>query len=159
MFDAVYGLNALQYVFNGIVDRVLSGFQSKALVAHILQSGHLFYDLFLRQFLSGYVFVFPVIRTVHAAVDTVIGQIKGRKHNNPVSVEILFNLFSQFVNLLVFLLYVAVKQYGCLPVGESLSELCLLKDLVNKLFIVLICLSVGKCLLDFLMGNKFLCFQ
>ena len=153
MLDTVNSLNALQDIFNRVIERILTCLQSKALVPHILQRCYLFYDLLLGQFLPGYMLVFPVIRTVYTAVDTVIGQIKGRKHNNPVPVEILFNLFSQFVDLLVFLLDVAVQQYRSFPVGQSFAKLCLFQDLVNKRLIVLICLSVGKCLLDFFMGN------
>ena len=75
MFNAVDGLNTFQHILDRIVYRILSCLQSQSLMSHILKSDNFLADLLLGQLLSGDMFVLSVIRTVHAAVYTVIRQI------------------------------------------------------------------------------------
>lgn len=79
MFDGIDRLNAFMNIINGIVDRIFSGFNGKTFVAHILKCNNLCGNLLLGQLFPGNVFVFQMIGTVGAAVDTVVGQIKRRK--------------------------------------------------------------------------------
>ena len=73
VMNAVNGVDAFQHVFNGIVHRILASLQRQTLVAHILQGDDLPADLVLGQLLSGDVLIFQMIRTVHAAVDAIVG--------------------------------------------------------------------------------------
>jgi hypothetical protein len=62
MMDSVNSLDAFQNILDGIVDRILSSFQSKALMSHILKGDYFLSDLFLCQFFSGDMPVFQMIR-------------------------------------------------------------------------------------------------
>ena len=75
MFNAVDGLNTFQHILDRIVYRIFACLQSQSLMSHILKSDNFLADLLLGQLLSGDMFVLSVIRTVHAAVYTVIRQI------------------------------------------------------------------------------------
>ena len=73
MLDAINRFNALQNIFNGIIHRVLSGFDGKPLMPHILKGDHFLTDLLLAQFFPSDMFVTMVIRAVCTAVHTIIG--------------------------------------------------------------------------------------
>ena len=154
MFDAVDGVDAVQVVVHGVVDRVLPRFQGQALVAHVLEGDDLSFDLLLGELLSGNMFVLAVVRTVGAAVDAVVGQIQRGEHDNAVAVEVFLDLLCQPVDFLVLLLNVAVQKNGGLSVGETFSLFCLLDDLCDQGFIVLVLLRKGKRLQDFLVIDK-----
>ena len=68
----VDGVDALQDVFYGIVDRVLSRLNGKSLVTHILESYYLRLDLLLSQLLSGNMLVLAVIWAVYASVYAIV---------------------------------------------------------------------------------------
>ena len=67
-------------------------------MSHILQGNHLAFDFFLSQLDAGNVFVLHMIRTVHAAIDTVIGEVERGKHDDAVAIEGLFDLLGQLVH-------------------------------------------------------------
>ena len=104
MLNAVNGLNAFQHILNGIVDRILTGFQSQPLVAHILQSRNLPHDLLLSQLFPGDVLVFQMVGAVQTAVDAVVGQVEGCKHHDTAAVKFPLDFPGQFKNLLISLL-------------------------------------------------------
>ena len=47
MLDGIDGLDALQHILDGTVHRILAGFQSQALVSHILEGNDLPPDILL----------------------------------------------------------------------------------------------------------------
>ena len=69
MLDGIDSLNAFQNILNGIVHRILAGFQSQALVSHILKGDDLPADFILGQLFPADMLVFVVVGTVGAAVD------------------------------------------------------------------------------------------
>ena len=48
VFDAIYGPDAFQNVFNGIIEGILAGFYGKSFMPHVLKSRHFSDDVFLR---------------------------------------------------------------------------------------------------------------
>ena len=112
MVNGIYGFNTFQNVFDWVVDRVLSGFQGKTFVSHILQGDDLFFDFFLGQFFSCDMLVLMVVRTVDTAVDAVIGKIQRCEHDDTVAVKVFLNLFCQCVHFLGNLWVFAGKQNG-----------------------------------------------
>ena len=92
--------------------------------------------------------VLNVIRTIYAAIYTVIRQIQRRKHNYPVAVEILLYLFSQITDLRCLIWYLTCEEYRCLPVCQPLPKLCLLDYRVYELHIVLVTVRIIKSLPD-----------
>ena len=154
MFDAVYGFDGFQIIIHRIADRILPCLKSKTFVSHVLQRDYFPADLLLAELLSRDMFVLRVIRTVCASVNAVIGQVQRSKHYNTVSVEILFDLFCQLIDLLVFLFDRTGEQYGCLPVGQPFSFLCLLDNRINQFHIFFILISICQCLKDLLVIDK-----
>ena len=75
MLDGVNGVDALENVLNRVVDRVFAGFNSQTLMSHILQGSHFADNIFLGQFFACDMFILVMIRTVHAAIDAIIGEI------------------------------------------------------------------------------------
>ena len=73
MFDTVDRFDTVQNIFDRIVYRIFSRFDRQSFMSHILQGGNFFYDLLLRQLLSGNMFILPMIRAVYTAVHTVVG--------------------------------------------------------------------------------------
>ena len=55
-------------------------------------------------------FVFHVIGAVGTAVDTIIGQVQRGEHDDPVAIEIFFDLLGKPEDLLVLFLDVTGKQ-------------------------------------------------
>lgn len=58
-------------------------------MSHILQGDDLCPHLVLCQFFAGDVRIFAVVRTVDAAVDTVVGEVERRKQDDTVAIESL----------------------------------------------------------------------
>ena len=48
VFDAIYGPDAFQNVFNGIIEGILAGFYGESFMPHVLKSRHFSDDVFLR---------------------------------------------------------------------------------------------------------------
>ena len=119
VLDGVDGVDAVQHVLDGAVDRVLAGLDGQALVAHVLQGDDLFLHFLLGQLLPGDVLVLLVIGTVHAAVDAVVGQVQGREDDDAVAVKGQLDLLGQAVHLLDLLGDVAGQKHRGLPVGEA----------------------------------------
>ena len=159
VFDGVDGVDAVQHILNGAVDRVLAGLDGQALVAHVLQGDDLLFHLFLGQLFPGDVLVLLMVGTVQAAVDAVVGQIQRREDDNAVAVEILFDLLGQGVQLLNLLGDVAGQQHRGLPVGQALALPGLVQNLVDQLQVVLVLVGIGQGVQDFLVVDKFLGFQ
>ena len=122
MLDTVNCLDTVQHIFNRIVNRILARLQRQTFMSHILKRNYLPPDFLLRQLLSGNVLVFHVVWTVHAAIHAVIRQIQRRKHDDPVSVEILLDLARQLKDLLHLFRDLAVKKHCRLAVGSALFE-------------------------------------
>ena len=98
MFDAVDGFDAFQNILDGVVDRILTGLDRQAFMAHILQGGHLADNILLCKLFSWYMAVLMVIRAVYTAVYTVIGKIQRCEHDYTVAVKILFNLLCKVID-------------------------------------------------------------
>ena len=95
---------------------------------HILQCNDFFADLLLRQLFPCDMFVFQMIRAVGTAVYAVVGQIERCEHDDPVAVEIFFNLFCQFVDFLILFFHLAGKKNGRFSVRKSFSQTCFFQD-------------------------------
>ena len=121
MFDAVNRFDTLQIVVHRVAHGIFPGLQCKPFMSHILQCDDFFPDLFLSQLFSGDMFIFQVIRAIGTAVHTVVGKVERRKHDDSVSVEILFDLFRQPVDFLILLFDRTGEKNGCFPVGKSFS--------------------------------------
>ena len=154
--DGIDGLDGLQHIFDGVVNGILAQLQGKALVTHVLQGDDLGADLLLGQLFSGDTLVLQVVGAVQTAVDAVVGQVQGRKHDDPVAVEVLLDLLGQGVDLLVAILQLTGQQHGGLPVGQTLAQLCLFDDGIDQLCVRLVGIGIGQGLLDFLMVDKLL---
>ena len=165
--DGVNRFDALEDVLDGVVLRVLSRLDRQALVAHVLQRDDLLPDLLLRQLAARDGSVLHVIRTVHAAVYAVVGQVQRRKDDDAVAVERLLDLTRDLVDLLHLLRDLAGQQHARLPMGQAragaaggrLPRARLFKDRVNQRFVVLVRLGVGQRLADLAVVNKFLRMQ
>ena len=99
-------------------------------------------------------FVLRVIRTVNAAVDTVIGQIQRREQYDPVAVKVFFDLLGQLIDLLVLIFQIAVQEHRRFPVAQPLSQPGFVKDLIDQLPVMFIGLRVGQRFHDLLMVDK-----
>ena len=97
-----------------------------------------------------------MVRTVSTSVDTVVGQIERRKHDDTVSVEIFFDLFCKCINFFIFLFDITVKKNGSFPVGESFSFFGFCNDLVDQFHVMFVCLCIGEGFQNFLVVDKFL---
>ena len=146
MLDTVNCLDTVQHIFNRIVDRILARLQRQTFMSHILKRNYLPADFLLRQLLSGNVLVFHVVWTVHAAIHAVIRQIQRRKHDDPVSVEILLDLARQLKDLLHLFRDLAVKKHCRLAVAQPFSKPRLRQNLVNQFHVVFVLLGIGKSL-------------
>ena len=101
MMNAVNGLDTLQNILYRIVNRVFSGLKRKSLMPHVLQSDNLFFDFFLRQLPSSNRLVLRMIRTVRAAVYTVIREVEGGKKYDSVTVKGLLDFLCEGNHLLI----------------------------------------------------------
>ena len=72
VLDRIDGLDALKDVLNRVVYGIFAGFDSKALMTHILQRDDLCLYLILSQLFAADVLVFIVIWAVNAAVHAVV---------------------------------------------------------------------------------------
>ena len=70
-------------------------------MSHILQSDNLAANLLLRQLHAANMLIARMIRTVHAAIDAVIGEIQRRKQHDALPVQLLFNLPRQMEHFFV----------------------------------------------------------
>ena len=144
VFDAVNGVDAVQIVVHGIAYRIFAGFQCQTFVSHVLQCNDFSADFLLGQLFSCDMFVFQMIRAVGTAVYAVVGQIERCEHDDPVAVEIFFNLFCQFVDFLILFFHLAGKKNGRFSVRKSFSQTCFCKDRINERFIGFILICIGK---------------
>ena len=117
VFDGINGLDRFQYVFNGIVDGILSCFQGKTLVALILKSDNFRADFLLGQLFAGDVLVDGMVGTVSTAVYSIVGKVQRRKHYNTVAVKIFFDLLGQSIDFLNLFRGFAGKKHGGIPVA------------------------------------------
>ena len=155
MLDAVYGLNALQNILNGIVDGVFARLQRQPLVSHVLKRDNFAPDILLGQLFAGDVLVFVVIGTVGAAVDAVIGEVKRRKHHDAVAVKALLDLHGQFLDLLNQVRLFAFQQNRSLPMAEALAIVGALDQTLNQRPVGLILLGIFQGVQNFLMVDEF----
>ena len=149
MLDRVDGLDTFEDIVNGIVHRIFAGFDREALVAHVLKGDNFLGDFFLGELLSRNMSVLSVIRTVDAAVDTVVGQIQRREHNDTVAVEILLDLFRQIIHFLEEFRVVAGQEHRGFPMAQSLAQRGLVEDLPDERVVVLIGVCVSERFHDF----------
>ena len=165
--NGVDRMDALQDIFNGIVHRVLPGFDGQALVPHILECHDFRTDFLLGELFPGDVFVDPVIGTVDAAVDTVVGQVEGGEEDNAVAIEGVLDLRRQLVHLLYLFRNVASQQDRGFPMGQAGAEgavvgllrTSLFQQLVNERHIVLVLFCVADGVQNFLVVDEFFCFE
>ena len=124
-------------------------------------------DFLLGQFLPGDVPVLQVIRTVKTSVDTVVGQIQRGKEDNTIAVEGQLDLLCDLIHPFDLFRVFAGQKHGSLPVCEAgagtavpvFHRPCLLQDLIDQFFIVLVLLRIGKSCTDLLIIDEFLCLQ
>ena len=128
VFDAVNGVDAVQIVLHRVAYGIFSGFQRQTFMPHILQCNDFFADFLLGQLFSCDMFIFQMIRAVGTAVYAVVGQIERCEHDDPVPVEILFDLLCQFVDFLIFFFHLAGKKNGRFSVRKSFSQTCFFQD-------------------------------
>ena len=119
MLNPVNGFNTFQYILNGVIDRIFTGFDREALMTHVLQRDDLAAHLILRQFLAGDVLVFVMIRTVNTAVNAIVGKVQRRKHNNTVSVKCLLDLLGKTVHFCHLFGNIASQQNRGFAMGKS----------------------------------------
>ena len=164
VLDAVNRLDALEDVFDRIVDRVLARFDCQTFVTQILQCDDLGAHLVLGQLFARNVLVLRVIRAVNAAVDAVVGQIERRKNHDAVAVKRQFDLLGQAVHLLHLFRDVAREQHGRFPVGQARAVHAgrgflrprLFEDAVDQRQVVLVFLRVADGLKDLLVVDELL---
>ncbi len=179
MLDTVNSFDTFKDILDRVINRVFTCFKCKTLMSHILQGNYFFFNFFLSQFLSCNMLVFKVIGAVKTAVYAVIRQVQRCEHNNSVAVVIFLNLLGKGIYLLIFFFNVAVKQHkgflmgktffkSCLFtvkqnkgffMGKTFFQSCFFKNLVDKLCIMLVFLSVFKTGFYFLVIDKFLCMR
>ena len=99
MLNVIYCINAFKYIIYRIVHRVFPCLYGKSLMSHILECSY-----FLLHFLHCKLFpwnmsVLSMIWTIYTSINTIIGQIKWRKHYYPVTIKILLDLFCQIIYL------------------------------------------------------------
>ena len=121
---------------------------------HVLKGHYFPFNLFLREFFSRNVFILCMIRTIHTAVHTIIRQIQWSKHYNSIAVKILFNLFRQCTDFLILLLILTDQKNRCLPMVQTFSFSCFLKNLIDQFHIVLVPFCILQSLHDLLMTDK-----
>ena len=130
VMDAVNGADGLQDIVDRVVSRVLSGFQGKAFMPHVLQGDNLAAYLLLREFLAGNGTVLGMIRAIDATVHAIVGKIKRGKHHDAVTIEFLFDFACQMEDALHQSRLVTFQQQGCFPMGKTLAQ----SSLVNQTF-------------------------
>ena len=146
MLDAVNCPDTVQHIFDRAVNRILARLQRQTFMSHILKRNYLLPNFLLRQLLSGNVLVFHVVWTVHAAIHAVIRQIQRRKHDDPVSVEILLDLTCQFKDLLHLFRNLTVKKHCRLTVAQPFSKPRLRQNPIDQFHVVFVLLGIGKSL-------------
>ena len=159
VLDAVNRVKAFKNVLDRVVLRVLAGFEREPLVPHVLQRDHLGGDLLLRQLLAADVGVAAVVRTVGAAVDAVVRQIKRREHHDPVAVELLLDLLGHGENAVIFLLQIAFQQDRGFAVRKPLAGFRFLENGVNQRLVVLVFPRIREGVEDLLIVDEFGCFR
>ena len=106
-----------------------------------------------------------MIRTVDTAIDTVVGQIKGRKDDDSIPVIGQLDFLRQRINFIQYLRVFTGKEHRRLPVRESTTYggtsipagLRFLKNLSDQFLVILVLLCIGKGGKNLLMVNKFIC--
>ena len=154
--DGVDGVDALQQVLHGVVHRVLAGLQGQTLVAHVLEGHHLPDNLLLGELFPGNVLVLAVVGAVFAAVDAVVGQVQGGKHDDTVAVELLLDAPRQVVHPLHQVGLVALEEHRRLPVRQALAVLGLFQQLLHQGPVIGVFLSIGQGVPDFSIVDEFL---
>ena len=114
--DGVDRFDTFEDIFYWVQQGMLTGFDRQALVPHILKRNDLCADFVLRQLFTGNMRILQVIRTVDAAVDTVVGEIQRCEHHDAIAVEGLLDLVCKAVHLLHFFGNVAGEQHRRLTV-------------------------------------------
>jgi hypothetical protein len=67
-----------------------------------------------------------MIRTINAAIDAIVREIKRSEHNDSVSIETMFYLTSYFINLVDYLFVVAFEEKSCFSMSDALAFTSLL---------------------------------
>ena len=158
MLDRVDRLDALENVFDRIVYGVLTCFDRKSLVSHVLQCDDLCLDLLLCELDSRNGLVLSVIRAVCASVDAVVGKIKGSEKNDSVAVEILLDLLCKCIDLFVLFRNVACEQNGCVTVRKALALFGLLENGVDYFDVALVLVCIFKRFQYLFVVDEFFCF-
>ena len=148
VLDAVNRLDALEDILDRVFLRMFSGFDGEPFVSHILKGDDLLPDLILCQFFSRDVLVLTVIRAVHAAVDTVIGEIQRSKHDDTVAVKMLLDLLAQCEYLPDDLRVLAFQQGRGLCIREAFVFPAFFEDLVHELEIIFMFLRKSQRFFD-----------
>ena len=155
---AVDGIYALEYILDGVHERVLACLKRKALMSHILQGNDLGTNFLLSEFLAAYALVFCVIRTIYATVDAVVREIKRCEHNYAVAIETVFYLIGKSIDLLHHSGIVALQQHRSLAVCQSLEGTCLVEYALCKRNIGAILARILHCGAYLAVTNEFGCY-
>ena len=155
MMNAVDGVYALQHVFQRVHRRVLAKFDGQTFVSHVLKRNHLGLYLFLRQFLSSYILVLCVVRTVYTSVHAVVRQIQWSEQYDSVSVQFVLDFPCQLESLLVYLSIRTFQQSQRLSVRNALLVPGLCEYFLKQCLVVLVLLGKSHSLEYFLMIDEF----
>ena len=71
---------------------------------------HLLDNFLLGKLFPGNVFVLAVIRTIAAAVDTIVGEIQGGEHDDTVAVKTLLDAAGQVTHFLCHIVQFAIQK-------------------------------------------------
>ena len=143
MLDRIDRLDTFKYIFDRIVDRILPCFERKAFVSHILKRDYFTFDILLRQFFTRNVFIFEMIRAIYTAVNTIVGQIERRKHNDASAVEFFFDLTCQLEHFLIEVIKLTFKKYSCFAMRNAFAFSCFFDDRFDQFTIRFIFLRIG----------------
>ena len=136
---------------------ILSGFQGKAFMPHVLQGDNLAAYLLLREFLAGNGTVLGMIRAIDATVHAIVGKVKRGKHHNAVAIEFPFDFTCQMIDALHQFRLVTFQQQGRLPMGKPLAQSSLVNQTFNERTVVAVCLRILQCIQYLLVIDEFFC--
>ena len=151
----VNGRYGFENVFNGVVHRVFTGLDRQSLVSHVLQGDDFPADFILRELLSEDMSVFCVVRTIYTAVYTPVGKVQRCEHHYPVPVEFPFDFLCEPEHPADQLWFVALHQYGRLPVRESTAFSGFFQDTLYKRPVIPVGCGIVYGIEDFLVIDEF----
>ena len=122
MVSGIDGVDTLENVFDGRLDRMFARLQSQSLMAQVLKGYGLAAHFVLCELLARQLGVFGMIGAVDTAIHTIVGKIERCEKHDAITIEALLHLACQVVDALSDLWIVAEQEHSRLPVAQSLTE-------------------------------------